>query len=89
MLIGQENVKPRSVLDWMQRVKIAVGAGEGLRYLHESAQPTTIHKDFRSCNVLVFDDFTAKVADFNLSNQQSVRLHSTRVLGGLGYQAPE
>jgi pto-interacting protein 1 len=82
-------MKPRSVLDWMQRVKIAVGAGEGLRYLHENTQTAIVHSHFRSCNVLIFDDFTAKVADFNLLNQPSVRLHSTRVLGGLGYQAPE
>ena len=88
-MIGQKSGKPRNVLDWMQRVKIAVGAGEGLRYLHENAQPTIVHNDFRSCNVLIFDDFTTKVADFNLSNQPSVRLHSTRLLGGLGYQAPE
>lgn len=42
--------------------------------------------------MLLFDDFTAKIADFNLTNQSSdtaARLHSTRVLGTFGYHAPE
>ncbi|KAE8718353.1 PTI1-like tyrosine-protein kinase 3 [Hibiscus syriacus] len=45
-----------------------------------------------SSNVLLFEDFKAKIADFNLSNQSpdmAARLHSTRVLGTFGYHAPE
>eukprot|EP00252_Welwitschia_mirabilis_P024463 TRINITY_DN7271_c0_g1_i1.p1 TRINITY_DN7271_c0_g1~~TRINITY_DN7271_c0_g1_i1.p1 ORF type:complete len:367 (-),score=88.01 TRINITY_DN7271_c0_g1_i1:325-1425(-) len=89
---GVQGAQPGPVLDWMQRVKIAVGAAKGLEYLHEKAQPTVIHRDIRSSNVLLFDDFTAKIADFNISNQapdMAARLHSTRVLGTFGYHAPE
>uniref|UniRef100_A0A0C9S965 non-specific protein-tyrosine kinase n=1 Tax=Wollemia nobilis TaxID=56998 RepID=A0A0C9S965_9CONI len=89
---GVQGAQPGPVLDWMQRVKIAVGAAKGLEYLHEKAQPHIIHRDIRSSNVLLFDDFTAKIADFNLSNQapdMAARLHSTRVLGTFGYHAPE
>ncbi|KAH6558938.1 hypothetical protein KP509_1Z037000 [Ceratopteris richardii] len=89
---GVQGAQPGPVLDWMQRVKIAVGAARGLEYLHEKIQPPVIHRDMRSSNVLLFDDFTAKVADFNLSNQapdMAARLHSTRVLGTFGYHAPE
>ncbi|MCO5575915.1 hypothetical protein L7F22_029722 [Adiantum nelumboides] len=89
---GVQGAQPGPVLDWMQRVKIAVGAARGLEYLHEKVQPPVIHRDIRSSNVLLFDDFTAKVADFNLSNQapdMAARLHSTRVLGTFGYHAPE
>ena len=63
-----------------------------LKYLHEKVQPSIIHRDIRSSNVLLFEDFKAKVADFNLSNQapdMAARLHSTRVLGTFGYHAPE
>lgn len=89
---GVQGAQPGPVLDWMQRVRIAVDAAKGLEYLHEKVQPGIIHRDIRSSNVLLFEDFRAKIADFNLSNQapdMAARLHSTRVLGTFGYHAPE
>ncbi|XVF29280.1 hypothetical protein REPUB_Repub15cG0107400 [Reevesia pubescens] len=89
---GVQGAQPGPVLDWMQRVRIAVDAARGLEYLHEKVQPSVIHRDIRSSNVLLFEDFKAKIADFNLSNQtpdMAARLHSTRVLGTFGYHAPE
>ncbi|KAI8537639.1 hypothetical protein RHMOL_Rhmol09G0039900 [Rhododendron molle] len=89
---GVQGAQPGPVLDWMQRVRIAVDAARGLEYLHEKVQPSTIHRDIRSSNVLLFEEFKAKIADFNLSNQtpdMAARLHSTRVLGTFGYHAPE
>ncbi|KAK4757388.1 hypothetical protein SAY87_018689 [Trapa incisa] len=89
---GVEGAEPGPVLNWNQRAKIAYGAARGLQYLHEKVQPPIVHRDVRSSNVLLFDDFLAKIADFNLSNQSSdtaARLHSTRVLGTFGYHAPE
>ncbi|XP_034917425.1 probable protein kinase At2g41970 [Populus alba] len=89
---GVEGAAPGPVLNWNQRVKIAYGAAKGLEYLHEKVQPSIVHRDIRSSNVLLFDDFLSKIADFNLSNANSdtaARLHSTRVLGTFGYHAPE
>ncbi|PAN10701.1 hypothetical protein PAHAL_2G111700 [Panicum hallii] len=89
---GVQGAQPGPVLDWMQRVKIAIEAAKGIEYLHEKVQPSIIHRDIRSSNVLLFEDFKAKVADFNLLNQapdMAARLHSTRVLGTFGYHAPE
>ncbi|WOG87018.1 hypothetical protein DCAR_0206238 [Daucus carota subsp. sativus] len=89
---GVQGAQPGPVLDWMQRVRIAIDAARGLEYLHEKVQPSVIHRDIRSSNVLLFEDFKAKIADFNLSNQapdMAARLHSTRVLGTFGYHAPE
>ena len=89
---GVQGAQPGPVLDWIQRVRIAVDAARGLEYLHEKVQPSIIHRDIRSSNVLLFEDFRAKIADFNLSNQapdMAARLHSTRVLGTFGYHAPE
>ncbi|KAI3501257.1 hypothetical protein L1887_29121 [Cichorium endivia] len=73
----------------MQRVRIAVDAAKGLEYLHENFQPSIIHRDIRSTNVLLFEDLRAKIA-VNLSNEapdMAARLHSTRVLGTFGYHA--
>ncbi|KAK1313677.1 PTI1-like tyrosine-protein kinase 3 [Acorus calamus] len=89
---GVQGAQPGPALDWMQRVRIAVDAARGLEYLHEKVQPPIIHRDIRSSNVLLFEDFKAKIADFNLLNQapdMAARLHSTRVLGTFGYHAPE
>ncbi|KAG9459837.1 hypothetical protein H6P81_004345 [Aristolochia fimbriata] len=89
---GVQGAEPGPGLTWLQRVKIAHGAARGLEYLHEKVQTPIVHRDIRSSNVLLFDDFVAKIADFNLSNQSmdsAARLHSTRVLGTFGYHAPE
>lgn len=89
---GVAGAQPGPALDWMQRIKIVVDAAKGLEYLHEKVQPSVVHRDIRSSNVLLFEDYKAKIADFNLSNQSpdmAARLHSTRVLGTFGYHAPE
>ncbi|KAK9698648.1 hypothetical protein RND81_08G120500 [Saponaria officinalis] len=89
---GVKGAQPGPVLSWAERVKIAVGAARGLEYLHEKADPHIFHRDIKSSNVLLFDDYVAKIGDFDLSNQapdMAARLHSTRVLGTFGYHAPE
>nr|GEX79093.1 probable serine/threonine-protein kinase PBL3 [Tanacetum cinerariifolium] len=73
------------------RMKIATGLARGLEYLHTMAKPI-IHRDIKSANILLDQDFTPKIADFGLSRYgpQGDRTHlSTRVLGSKGYFAPE
>ncbi|KAJ1271655.1 hypothetical protein BS78_06G143100 [Paspalum vaginatum] len=82
----------RPVLSWIHRVQIALDAARGLAYLHEMVQPPVTHKDVRSTNVLLFEGFRAKVADFNMFSHAAdmARLNrSTHTLGSFGYQAPE
>ncbi|CAO2042795.1 unnamed protein product [Urochloa humidicola] len=82
----------RPVLSWIHRVHIALDAARGLEYLHEAARPAVTHKDVRTTNVLLFEGFRAKIADYNMFSQAAdmARLNrSTHTLGSFGYQAPE
>lgn len=79
-------------LDWDSRMKIALDAARGLAYLHEDSQPCVIHRDFKASNILLENNFHAKVADFGLAKQAPEGLGnhlSTRVMGTFGYVAPE
>ncbi|CAN6463049.1 unnamed protein product [Victoria cruziana] len=79
-------------LDWGARMKIALGAARGLAYLHEDSSPRVIHRDFKSSNILLEDDFTPKVSDFGLARaavEEGSEHISTRVMGTFGYVAPE
>ncbi|KAL2939594.1 hypothetical protein RDABS01_033752 [Bienertia sinuspersici] len=54
-------------LDWIRRLKVALGSARGLQYLHELADPPIIHRDIKSNNILLDERLSAKVADFGLS----------------------
>ncbi|KAL6568153.1 Proline-rich receptor-like protein kinase perk1 [Orobanche hederae] len=83
--------KGRPLVNWATRMKIAMGSAKGLAYLHEDCQPKIIHRDIKSANILLDDNFEAKVADFGLARLYSeTDTHvSTRVMGTFGYLAPE
>ncbi|KAK9938706.1 hypothetical protein M0R45_015428 [Rubus argutus] len=78
-------------LDWMRRLNVALGAARGLAYLHEYANPTIIHRDIKSNNILLDKDLEPKVADFGLSKSMAASgMNSeTTVKGTLGYLDPE
>lgn len=76
-----------SPLSWCARMKIALGAARGLAYLHEDSSPRVIHRDFKSSNILLENDFTPKVSDFGLARTAlDAQKHiSTHVMGTFGY----
>ncbi|MBA0606161.1 hypothetical protein Godav_018670, partial [Gossypium davidsonii] len=79
-------------LNWCIRFKIALGAAEGLCYLHEGCQRRIIHKDIKPANILLSEDFDAQISDFGLSkwlpNQWTHHIVS-KVEGTFGYLPPE
>ncbi|XP_028761200.1 putative serine/threonine-protein kinase isoform X2 [Neltuma alba] len=57
----------RDKLEFKHRLSIALGAAKGLAHLH-SLSPRLVHKDFKTANVLVDENFIPKVADAGLRN---------------------
>ncbi|XAR59966.1 Non-specific serine/threonine protein kinase [Bertholletia excelsa] len=57
---------PKGKLEMRQRLLIALGAAKGLEHLHNLVPPF-LHMNFRTRNVLVDENFAAKVSDFGLS----------------------
>jgi serine/threonine protein kinase len=86
------SAKNRECLPWKYRQKIALGSARALRYLHEECRVGCIvHRDMRPNNILLTHDFTPMVGDFGLARRQmhGDMAEETRVLGTLGYLAPE
>ncbi|XVE79754.1 hypothetical protein DITRI_Ditri14bG0081900 [Diplodiscus trichospermus] len=61
---------PTGKLNMWQRLSIALGAAKGLEYLHSLAPPL-LHMHFRTSNVLIDENLTAKVTDYGLSKLMS------------------
>ncbi|CAL4933845.1 unnamed protein product [Urochloa decumbens] len=67
---GSSSGRPAVTLSWAQRVRIALDAARGLQYLHEAA--AVGHWGVRSTNVLLFEGFRAKIADYDVFQQPAM-----------------
>jgi serine/threonine protein kinase len=81
--IHKARVKFTPRLQW----RIALQCAEAYAALH-ALKPPVIHRDIKSLNVLLDEDFHAKIADFGLATAQDRRLH-TMGIGTVLWMAPE
>ncbi|KAJ9537508.1 hypothetical protein OSB04_030241 [Centaurea solstitialis] len=83
-----------SSLTWTQRIRICIGVARALNYLHDpkGTQERVLHRDIKSSNILIDEEWNAKVSDFGLSklgpaNHPESYVYS-RFVGTLGYCDP-
>ncbi|KAM0836531.1 hypothetical protein ACQ4PT_062268 [Festuca glaucescens] len=84
-----DNTSP--MLEWRVRCKIITHIAKGLAYLHEDCMKRIAHLDVKPQNILLDDDFNAKLSDFGLCKliDRDMSQVVTRMRGTPGYLAPE
>jgi serine/threonine protein kinase len=78
------------VVNWVIRYRVAIGVARGLAYLHHGCDPSIIHGDISSTNILLDHHFEPHISDFGLAKLlDSSDTHITATVGGtFGYIAP-
>ncbi|KAM7252320.1 hypothetical protein ACFE04_024203 [Oxalis oulophora] len=82
-------------IDWATRFTVALGAAQGLAYLHHDCVPAIVHRDVKSNNILLDEEMKPRVADFGLAKTLKRDVGCveaggmSRVAGSYGYIAPE
>ncbi|XP_051124461.1 protein kinase STUNTED-like [Andrographis paniculata] len=86
------NKKEPLEFGWSERYKVAIGVAEALDYLHRRESQSVIHRDVKSSNILLSDDFEPQLSDFGLAkwaSATSTHMTCSDVAGTFGYLAPE
>nr|GEU55249.1 receptor-like protein kinase ANXUR1 [Tanacetum cinerariifolium] len=85
----------RKDLTWIQCLQICIDAAHGLKYLHHNVglQHRIIHLDIKSSNILLDENWRAKISDFGLSKVGPANVQHTFLIsqacGTIGYIDPE
>lgn len=85
-----EKTMSRENQSWGKRIQIALDIANGLQYLHNFTEPSYVHKDINSSNILLNKNLRAKIANFSLAKESEGEITcTTHVMGTRGYMAPE
>uniref|UniRef100_A0ACD6A228 Uncharacterized protein n=1 Tax=Avena sativa TaxID=4498 RepID=A0ACD6A228_AVESA len=91
ILHGEKECK--NIFGWTERFNVAAGVAHALDYLHgEGNSRPVIHRDVKSSNILVSEDFEPKLSDFGLAlwaTDATPQTTCNDVAGTFGYLAPE
>ncbi|GFY86951.1 malectin/receptor-like protein kinase family protein [Actinidia rufa] len=80
----------RDPLPWEKRLEICIGAARGLQYLHSETTHAIVHRDIKPTNILLDDNWVAKVTDFEVDKGLAYKpVTTTLVCGNIGYLDPE
>ncbi|KAI4322684.1 hypothetical protein L6164_022354 [Bauhinia variegata] len=78
------------LLNWEERINVLKNVAHGILYLHKDWEVEVLHRDIKAGNVLLDKDMNARLGDFGLAKlHHQEHLGDTRVIGTLGYMAPE
>nr|XP_043635952.1 probable LRR receptor-like serine/threonine-protein kinase At1g05700 [Erigeron canadensis] len=80
------------ILSWRMRLQIGLDAAQALEYMHHGCRPPIVHRDVKCSNILLNENFQAKLADFGLSRAfatEGATHVSTGIAGTPGYLDPE
>ncbi|XP_073031092.1 serine/threonine-protein kinase EDR1-like isoform X1 [Primulina eburnea] len=81
--------RPHIHIDEQRRIKMALDVAKGMNYLH-TRHPIIVHRDLKSPNLLVDNNWVVKVSDFGMSRlQHHTFLSSKSVAGTAEWMAPE
>eukprot|EP00249_Psilotum_nudum_P020103 c27568_g1_i1 orf=281-2113(+) len=81
-------------LDWITRLKIAIGAARGLAWLHHSCNPRIIHRNISAASILLDEEYEPRITDVGLARLMNpanshASAFGTVNFGDMGYVAPE
>ncbi|KAJ7535193.1 hypothetical protein O6H91_12G022200 [Diphasiastrum complanatum] len=62
-------------LDWITRLKIAIGVAEGLSYLHHECSPPLIHRDIKASSILLDDKYEVRLGSLSEARTQDGGSH--------------
>lgn len=88
-----ESSSDEKALNWACRYSIALGTAKGITYLHEECRDCILHCDIKPENILLDENYNARISDFGLARLLNLNDHRHRSLitvrGTRGYLCPE